>query len=127
MRISDWSSDVCSSDLSCSASPCRPAPMRPRCWRSWGPYTIRRVASDRSSETHERHWPGPTGGVESKSTHGIAPCAGNQENRHESHSRYCRRVAAVGRDTKSAGCGKGVCVWVEPGGAGILKKKKKNG
>src|SRR3546814_7841520 len=97
MRISDWSSDVCSSDLSCSASPCRPAPMRPRCWRSWGPYTIRRVASDRSSETHERHWPGPTGGVESKSTHGIAPCAGNQENRHESHSRYCCRVAAVGR------------------------------
>src|SRR3546814_8051554 len=34
---------------SCSASPCRPAPMRPRCWRSWGPYTIRRVAR---SEEH---------------------------------------------------------------------------
>src|SRR3546814_19885382 len=106
MRISDWSSDVCSSDLC----------------MSWAPMLENMV-----------HSPYPAGGWQSvgkcirlEASNFI--CAGGKAAARLSQR---RRNAALGprwwkRDRKSVVSGKSVSVRVDLGGRRIIKKKNKN-
>src|SRR3546814_16825128 len=96
MRISDWSSDVCSSDLSRS---------RPRADRG------RRTAAGRPAARPAAPRP-PCPSVRAAAA-GLPP------------EGYGRRPASPAGDRKSVVEGKSVSVRVDLGGRRIIKKKKK--
>src|SRR3546814_19805740 len=96
MRISDWSSDVCSSDLSPVRSPECP-------WR--GPSLPRRRRSEQRNKPDYRLLDSGVNLRPRPNTDGEATCL--------------RR-----KDRKSVVSGKSVSVRVDLGGRGIIKKKK---
>src|SRR3546814_12317602 len=98
MRISDWSSDVCSSDLPGAA---RPAP---------GAGTPRGGRSIRPPRMHARH------------RRGEFPARAGRRARRR--GRGDARVDLARADRKSVVEGKSVSVRVDLGGRRIIKKKK---
>src|SRR3546814_10269555 len=98
MRISDWSSDVCSSDLPVDCGPDdRPAGAADH-RAPFGPYL------------------GPLWAAQTLFLHRRADC-------QHGAVRDAQFASAVG-DRKSVGSGKGVSVRVDLGGRRIIKKKK---
>src|SRR3546814_21182344 len=105
LRISDWSSDVCSSDLSDRINSCvrcgktAPEPARALCSDSW----------------YRTTWSFHMRRQESRWARVPAPC----------ETAY-QAPRPRQRDRKSVVEGKSVSVRVDPGGRRIIKKKKKN-
>src|SRR3546814_11941224 len=98
MRISDWSSDVCSSDLAVSSS-------QARAWRCASAISSRDISLDRSA----RHcWPSTLPPSAARLNH---LCA------------WIRSTSTPPEDRKSVVQGKGVSVRVDLGGRRMLKKK----
>src|SRR3546814_13284962 len=113
MRISDWSSDVCSSDLDERSGPVA----RNRLWQRAG---IQRYAADRhaADPVHRSEGDGAAG---HSATTFTAP-----EGRTRGLAIAARQVGFVyDGDRKSAVSGKRVSVRVDLGGRRIIKKKKK--
>src|SRR3546814_16844034 len=106
MRISDWSSDVCSSDL----RRCRAGGHPPRCHRSRCRWPARLPNRDRAAPIRNRPFVARAGNDE---TVGLALFA------HQGV-----RSAQPG-DRKSVVSGKRVSVRVDLGGRRVIKKKKK--
>src|SRR3546814_18557741 len=101
MRISDWSSDVCSSDLATTAS------HRPMAMRAPG-----MPVSSRSSENSQ---------ADTTAKQGLA----NSEGCSDSPAKLIQRVAPLISDRKSVVSGKSVSVRLDLGGRRIIKKKNK--
>src|SRR3546814_13218539 len=100
MRISDWSSDVCSSDLSRSRFQEVPQGDQPCCarysWRRWGACDVAMTLDGNAAQVWRGEaWAGPCG------------------------------LHADTQERKSVGLGKSVSVSVDPCGRRIIKKKKK--
>src|SRR3546814_16090871 len=107
MRISDWSSDVCSSDLAPQAVPPHPRP-------SPGSDGAARPRRDRCGQGRRRQ--GKGAGEDGSRSAGRGGCG-----------RRCERQG-VGEDgdRKSVGQGKSVSVRVDLGGRRFITKKKTN-
>src|SRR3546814_16142266 len=112
MRISDWSSDVCSSDLVASR---HRAARRGRAGRYGGggalPFGLRRRGTDRGR---------PPGAARGGGAEPAAPPPG------QCRASLARRATLLpsGRDRKSVVSGKSVPVRLDLGGRRIIKKKK---
>src|SRR3546814_17219080 len=114
MRISDWSSDVCSSDLladRCEADDFQLARAEP-----WDPPFAHREAVETTGFA-ERLSADERGGAASPS--------GGQFRLARREGTASRWFASNPQDRKSVGQGKGVSVRVARGGRRLLKKKKK--
>src|SRR3546814_12512695 len=129
MRISDWSSDVCSSDLGCRAAP----PVRcPSAAQS----TARRASRRRSTQAWRRIrppvWPSrAAGGAGLLSQSSCAENALALGSRREAPAKstwnlYADQAHIRGIDRKSVVSGTRVSVRVDLGGRRIIKKKKNN-
>src|SRR3546814_19182819 len=103
MRISDWSSDVCSSDL------------RLRCQRS-GP-----VRSDPGRS--QRRTAAVFAQMAIEPERGLQPAAGWREPNHGHDDLLTKQIAGRSGDRKSVVSGKSVSVRVDLGGRRIIKKK----
>src|SRR3546814_16781524 len=115
MRISDWSSDVCSSDLSHSLRADGLRPPGVCCGRAGSPRgALRQTKAWRRFPAARRR-----SGRGRSSREG---CHGEREEASQVRAARCRRA---GCDRKRVGEGKGGIDRVELGGSGIIKKKKK--
>src|SRR3546814_19522549 len=92
MRISDWSSDVCSSDLPGAGEPVQVRPEQP--------------LAPAAAERHQRPPPAPHRQQPGQRTGQQGDAAGTDDP----------------GDRKSAGSGKSVSVRVDPGGRSIIKQ-----
>src|SRR3546814_15812193 len=106
MLISDWSSDVCSSDLACLFKRAR----------------IGRGQEQRAAARSDRglsHWP------ETRGPRADAALRPDRPPALWAHPKSPPRSPDRGRDRKSVVWGKSVSVRVDLGGRRIIKKKKK--
>src|SRR3546814_20514901 len=105
MRISDWSSDVCSSDL------------------AWG---VRRGFSGQDRDKPGLSWQPPFAILRAQPIVSVRRRSAIAGARGVRASRRPAQIPRLARDRKSVVSGKSVSVRVAPGGGSIIKKKKQN-
>src|SRR3546814_3301902 len=114
MRISDWSSDVCSSDLDARAAGDVAVLADLRAGADGGPGVDHRARADVRADVEERR----------HQHHVLADeaAAARDHARHHAHTELAER--GLVEDRKSVVSGKGVSVRVDLGGRRTLKKNK---
>src|SRR3546814_12880384 len=116
MRIMDWSSDVCSSDLACRVAPDDVGGAFP-------PPQVRSV-DDIVVEQGGGVDEFDRGGEPVVAVAGIAQQRRARERQHRPHALAAARDQLPGKDRKRVVSGKGGSLRVEHGGRLFLKKKK---
>src|SRR3546814_16811199 len=123
MRISDWSSDVCSSDLTWHSSQNTHA-LRLHCAEfSKTTNTVARCSGQRSTQRKSHHV-AATQALGAARVVSTVDCLWSVQ--LDSAMQHQMAATTAGTDRKSVGEGKSVSVSVDLGGSRSIKKKKKN-